>query len=412
MNAKTLLFTATAVTACAVMADADILERPAGIKIGQRMTLTPYVSLSCTFDSNADCNGTAKNRTYWSVNPGIGLEYKGEQWNINGNAYYNYHAYTGGERSSERSNGSYGERLGINWSNIDGAGWSLMLSESYTKTVQSDDFSNYDGQGLWRDRGQFTFSGALQRRFNEKWHAGVDASYYWLNYDNDNYSYQQLYGWDRWTAGGNFGYTASKWTDLFIAANYQGYVQDSGANTYGVTGLSSQSKGWTIHAGLGSYLTDRIQYRISGGVSRFEYGNAKSTQGFTYQGSLNWNISETLRTTLLLSSYYSPSERTYGSASRTDAVSWGIMKSLVRGKLTTSFDVSYRHYSRECTVEGAYDNDYDIVTARLAVNYSLNRLIGFFASGEYQNELNKGQSNDGAYDYERWRASLGVRFSY
>ena len=31
---------------------AEVLDRPTGIKIGERMTLRPYVSLSLTYDSN------------------------------------------------------------------------------------------------------------------------------------------------------------------------------------------------------------------------------------------------------------------------------------------------------------------------------------------------------------------------
>ena len=38
--------------ACAAAATAEVMDRPVGFKIGQRLTLRPYVSMSATYDSN------------------------------------------------------------------------------------------------------------------------------------------------------------------------------------------------------------------------------------------------------------------------------------------------------------------------------------------------------------------------
>ena len=70
--------TAVAVSAMAVTAAADVVDRPVGFKIGERMTLRPYVSLSYTYDSNVDSTRHSKAGSSWVVNPGIGAEYKGE----------------------------------------------------------------------------------------------------------------------------------------------------------------------------------------------------------------------------------------------------------------------------------------------------------------------------------------------
>ena len=40
------------VAVMAAVASADVLDRPTGIKIGQRMTLRPYVSMSVSYDSS------------------------------------------------------------------------------------------------------------------------------------------------------------------------------------------------------------------------------------------------------------------------------------------------------------------------------------------------------------------------
>lgn len=409
---KNVVFASALIASCVAFADADLLNRAPGIKIGERITLRPYVCLSYTFDSNPDSSRDGDdNASYWTVNPGFDFEYMHENWEIVGSAYYQYHAFSSG-RETSLNNSSYGEQLGLKWSNIEngGKGWFAQISERYQVINQNDDFSNGDGKGLWRDRQQFDVSAVFQRRFNEHWHAAVNGSYYWLDYANDSTQYAHLYGWDRWTAGMQFGYTASKWTDFFIAGNYQGYTQDIWSEQPGVVGR--ESKGLTVHLGVGSYLTDRISYRVSGGWSRFEYGDTSDANGFTYQGNLNWKFGETWSTTLLFASYYQPSERQYGAATRCDSVSWGLAKSFVRGKLNATFDVAYRHDTHVYNTGSSSDWDLNLITARLALNYRINRIFSLFTRGEFQNELNGGDGVGRHYDYERWRVTAGVKFTY
>lgn len=411
---KYLAIASALVATGSVFADADILDREPGIKIGERMTLRPYVSFSYTYDSNNDSERDSEGGTsYWSVNPGLNLDYVGGNWNITGQAFYQYHATSSGRQTS-RNTASCGEQLGIAWSDFggDGAGWSMSISERYQMISQNDDYSNGDGKGLWRDRQQFDVSAAFQRRFNERLHASVNASYYWLDYANDDTEYAPLYGWSRWTAGLQLGYTLSPWTDLFVAGNYQGYTQDNTGSRNETRGLSSESQGWTVHAGLGSYLTDRITYRLSGGISKFYYADTESEYGFTYEGDLNWKFAETWATSLLLTSYYRPSERAQSSAVRTDSISWGISKSLVRGKLNATFDAMYRRDTSIYTTDSADDWDLNMISARLGLNYRLNRLLSMFAHGEFQTELNGGEEISRHYDYERWRLTVGFQLSY
>lgn len=406
-----VVFASVLIASSVAFADADILEREPGIKIGERITLRPYISLSYTFDNNPYVSrDDEENASYWTINPGFDFEYMHSNWEIVGSAYYQYRAFMTGHENS-LNNTSYGEQLGLKWSNIEngGKGWGMQISERYQVINQNDDFSNGDGRGMWRDRQQFDFSAVFQRRFNEHWHASANASYYWLDYVNDATQYAHLYGWDRWTAGLQFGYTASKWTDFFIAGNYQGYTQDT-YDSYG--NISRESKGLTVHLGVGSYLTDRISYRVSGGWSRFEYGDSSNANGFTYQGNLNWKFAKTWSTSLLFGSYYQPSERQYGSAVRCDSVSWGLAKSLVRGKLNTTFDVAYRRDTHVYNSGANSDWDINIITARLALNYRINRIFSLFARGEFQSELNGGDGVRRHYDYERWRLTAGLKFTY
>ena len=75
----------------AAVASADVLDRPTGIKIGQRMTLRPYVSLAVSYDSNvwgSQSSTGSKGDVLWSINPGLGIDYKAENWALLLNLYY------------------------------------------------------------------------------------------------------------------------------------------------------------------------------------------------------------------------------------------------------------------------------------------------------------------------------------
>ncbi len=411
------LFVIAAVSS-AVAANADTMDRPGGFKVGQRMTVRPYVSLYYTFDSNVDSShhSDSRNGSSWNVNPGFTASYQSENWNIDAGAFYRYHAYS--RNSSNLDTSSYGQNLALTWSNTKdgGKGWSLNIRESYEFISQDDDMSDREGRGIGRDRQQFQIGGTLQRRFTERWHASLDSSYYFLDYDNKSSKYAPMYGWTRWTAGGQVGYVASPWTDLLLAANYQGYDQDNDRDRRGETGMargrkiSSDSKGWTIHAGIGTHATERISYRIMGGYSRFEYGGgAHDSDGFTYSISGQWKMSDTWNMMLLGSSYYQPSEQEYGSAVRADFVSWGLAHTMVRGKVNATLNLNYRHERHEYTEYSSSDYDSDIWTARLGLNYTLNRFVSLFSSLEYQDYMSHDRSN---YDYDRWRLSVGMRLTY
>ncbi|MBQ7235387.1 MAG: outer membrane beta-barrel protein [Kiritimatiellae bacterium] len=413
---KKLCFIA-AVAALSV-AQADVMDRPTGFKVGQRMTVRPYVSLYYTFDSNVDSahHSSSRSGSSWSINPGFTADYKGENWNLAAGAYYRHHDYT--RNSSNMDQNSYGQNLALTWATgrDGGKGWSLNIRESFQFISQDDDMSNHDGRGIGRDRQQFQLGATLQRRFNERWHASADATYYYLDYENDSKKYAPLYGWTRWTVGGQAGYVASRWTDLLIAANYQGYTQDNDRDRYSEAGekrgrrIASDSKGWTVHVGVGTHATERISYRVMAGWSRFEYGDgAHDADGFTYSITGNWKMSDTWHMMLLASSYYQPSEREYGSETRTDLVSWGLAHTMIRGKLNATFDLNYRHEQHEYTEYRSSDYDCDILTGRIGLNYTLNRFLTAFTTAEYQTYMSHDRSN---YDYDRWRLSLGLRLTY
>ena len=415
MSKTSLVFAVALALVQASVAEIEILDRPSGIKIGERLTLRPYVTTAITYDSNVDANrgratDTDKDDFLWTISPSLWLHYNGETWSTILSGFYNYRQYF--KRCHRNYNRhEYGQNLRVNWSNSLGTekGWSLILGESFQQITMANDMI-LDGGYYDSDARQFQIAGALQRRFNEHWHADVNAGYYWLDYQNDVKSRAAFYGWDRWQVGAEAGFAPSKWTDILISGSYQGYTQDNVSGS----GISGDSLGYSVQAGLGSYMTERISYRALAGWSRFEYGdNASSADGFVYTLSGNWKIGETWNTMLLGSSYYQPSERQYASSARIDAISWGLAKVMVRGKLRATLDLRYRREHHEYVMSGAEDYTLDIWTGRLGLDYSLCRMLSVYAYGEYQKSMNdSSRSHNDVYDYDRWRLTAGVKLSY
>ena len=197
-----------------------------------------------------------------------------------------------------------------------------------------------------------------------------------------------------------------------MSGSYQGYSQK---NTSG-TGLSQDSSGYSFQAGLGSYMTERISYRVLAGWSHFEYagtGSSNASDGFVYTVSGNWKIGDTWNTMLLATSYFQPSERQQASKSRVDAVSWGLAKTMIRGKLRATADLRYRRETNEYQLSGGNDYVLNIWTGRIGLSYSLIRYLSVHAYGEYQKSMNdESTARNGAYDYDRLRLTIGLKLSY
>lgn len=392
----------------------EVLDRSGGIRIGERMTLRPYVSVSLTYDSNVEAgSGTSESEAdcLWTIAPGLGLSYNAENWSLLLSGYYNYRQYF--KRCYQNyNNHNYGEDLRWNWASSTGRdkGWSLIIGEAFRQQTMADDMILDGGDNYQGDSRQLQVSVALQRRFNEHLHGDLSADYYWLDYMNDTTKRYSYYGWDRWAVGAEVGYAPSPWTDILVAGSYMGYHQDN----LEMTQYDGNSQGFSVQGGIGSYMTERISYRLLAGWSCFEYGDGGATDnGFVYTISGNWKIGETWNTMLLASSYYQPSERQYASAARVDSVSWGLAKTMIRGKLRATLDLRYRHELHEMINASEYDYNLDIIVGRFGLDYSINRIIAIFGNIEYMRSFNdEADSRNGAYDYDRWRATVGVRFSY
>ncbi len=266
-----------------VAAQAEGVER--GIKCcNERVTLKPYVSASYTYDSNVDSGKHGKAGSQWIINPGLGAEYNGDNWAVDAAVWYQYHAYN--RYTSQLNQSSYGESLKLKWTNAapDEKGWNVLISERFQQIAQDDDMSNHNGRGMGRDRKELNGEMAVERRINRYLHADLTGDYYLLDYDNNVDKYATLYGWKRLSLGGQLGYTASQWSDILLAANYQWYWQDNdtdrdewsrGEASSRGRRVRSDSKGWSVMGGLATHATEKLTYKVLAGWSRFEYVSAQ-----------------------------------------------------------------------------------------------------------------------------------------
>lgn len=421
MQHRRFLAAAAAVVAVTA-AQGSILDRERGIRVGDRMTLEPYVSFSYTYDSNVDSSKHSHDGSQWVVGTGLDARYKGEELNMDANVNYDYHAYN--RYVSQLNSSSYGESFGFDWADSapDEPGWRVMFREQFRQIAQDDDMSTHNGRGMGRDRKQFTFDSVVERRQTGRLHLAGTANYYFLDYDNDVHKYASMYGWKRIHLGGEAGYMVSRWTDFIVSAGYQKYWQDNDKSSnytsfgrYRGKHISSSSKGWTLMAGLGTRATEKLSYRVLAGWSRFEYGSAKDLDGWIYQLSADWQIDaeNTFHAMAAGSSYYQPSETEYGAAMKVYSMSLGLAKGVVRNKLRFMADLAYRRQTRDYTVYKADEYDEDIWTGRLSCTYTINRLVALFARVEYQTRMCSGSYiHNNAYDYDRWRGTVGFTLAY
>ena len=418
MNVSPKILTACLLSAVSVAASAA--NKPTGFRLlDNRLTIKPYVSLSMTYDSNvASSRSKTQDDIVFLVQPGASFEWKGERWTLTGTLFYGYSYYC--EYNDRAGNHTYGETLKYSWSNVseDGRGWNLLLSETVRLISQSDGLNSDEGRGVWRDREQATISGVLERRFTKRWHADVSGPYNWLDYKNDTGKYVPLYGWSEYSAALSAGYVLTPWTDLLVETGYSRYLQKESRSLTSNRHFSNSSQSYTVQGGVGTHATKQISYRALMGMSWLDYGGVSDADhGWSYSLSANWRISRNLQWSTMGSSYYRPSERTLGSAIKAYTMSTGLSYLTLGDRMNLTVNTSWRHDENVFadSISGGLDSDEDFISFRVGANYIVNRWVSVFANATYTKEFSDHQdatTGTHNYDYDRFRATIGLRLHY
>ena len=359
------------------------------------LTVSPFVNLEYTYDSNVDYDKTEYDDSILTVNPGVDLTYKGNDWGLSGNAWYAYDKYMDYQQLNA---GRYGESLKFYTESAKGL--RLVLGESYLKSREDDSIID-GGRGIWRDRDVFELTGALSYQMSERTGITLSGMYSDLNYQNNQNLYGQLYGWREYSVGLELARKSTEKSNLLVSGSYQEY------DSNGAKGLDSNSTGYTLMGGVGSRATERISYRALTGVTWFDYAEGDQLSGWTYSLDANWLISKKLALTVAGSSYFQPSEREADQAMQVYALSTGLTYRPMR-RLTTHFDVAYRREENQYDVGVNDASTDDIVSGRIRADYQLMRYVSVYGGVEYEDQM----SDNDAYEFDRFRGNLGLSFRY
>ena len=372
-------------------------EKPYGFKINN-LTISPYVNLEATWDSNVDLNTREYDDWWLTINPGVDLTYTGNDWGLSGNLWYSYDKYM---EYDELDEPRYGESLKGYWESPKGV--RLVLGQSYMKSKSNDSILD-GGHGVWRERDYLDFQGALSYQMGERTGMTLSGHYSDLNYKNNSEKYGHLYGWDEWTVGLELARKLTEKSNLLLSGTYQEY-QSAGAKD---DRFKNGSEGFSLMAGLGSRATERITYRALTGASWFNYGDQGNIVGWTYSLDVNWVINNKLAATVVGSSYFQPSETEVNQSMQVYTMSGGLTYRPAR-RLSLRGDVAYRRetdeYSRAGYSAKMVDN---IWSVRGRATYQMQRHVSIYAGLEYTDW----ESEEKNHEYDRILATLGVNFRY
>lgn len=377
-----------------MMAGRSWAQESRGFKFNN-LTVSPYVNLEYSYDSNVNYDKSELDDNILRVNPGVDLSYQGNEWGLSGNAWYAYDWYNDYDQLSDDE---YGESLQVYRESA--KGWRLLLGQRYLHSDQDDSIID-GGNGVWRDRSEYEFNGALSYQFSEKTSATLSGIYSDLSYNNDGDQYDALYGWQEWSVGLELARQLTQKSNLLLSGSYQEYTSDGAKN------VDESSTGYTLQAGFGSRATERISYRVLTGASWFDYAEGDQLVGWVYTVDANWVITKKLAASIAGSSYFQPSEDQANQAVQVYALSAGLTYKPMR-RLSTRYDIAFRREENEYAVSSVDASTDDQIALRARADYELMRYVTLYGGVEYEDQT----SDDSVNEYDRYRVTLGLNFRY
>jgi outer membrane scaffolding protein for murein synthesis (MipA/OmpV family) len=371
-------------------------QRSDGLRFGN-FKFSPYISLDASYDSNIRLQPDAKDDIIYRLSPGLDAQYRGTDWGITGNAWYSYDLY---QRYDILNASRYGEELEVFVESL--KGWKFLIGERYYYSNQNDSMLTGGGSGVWRNRHQFDLNALLSYAVNDRLSLGLTGMYTDNWFDSDTAKYQPLYGWSSAQIGAEIDYAITPLTGLLLDGSYQYYQTDAN-----LPGETDTSNGFSIMAGFGSRLTERVKYRILAGANVYSFAD-DTTISPAVNASLSWMLSDRWALTVASATYFQPSETARGQAKNIWSLSGGVSyKPTARIDMTT--DLVYRREENNTMSDLVTSKDYvtDQYAIRYRVSYWFVRYASVYGAAEYTF-----QSDEIQDDWERIRISLGCMLRY
>ena len=397
MGTKRFSYVMAGVTGMFFVVFGAYAQQPQGFKFNN-LTVSPYVNLEANYDSNVNLTKRELDDWYLTINPGVDLTYKGNDWGLSGNFWYSYDKYM---EYDELDEPRYGESLKGFWASP--KGWRLVVGESYMKSKSNDSILD-GGNGIWRERDYFDLQGALSYQVSERIGVTLSGQYSDLNYKNNNEKYAPLYGWSEWSAGLEVAHKLTEKSDFLLSGTYQEYESDGAKGARWKSG----SSGFSLMAGLASRATERITYRVLTGASWFDYGAQGNTVGWRYSLDVNWMINDKWAVTAVGSSYFQPSETEVNQSMEVYTISGGATYRPFR-RLTLRGDIAGRREADGYLRAGYNEKMVDyVLSARFRATYQLQQYVAIYAGLEYADW----QSDEKAHEYDRILGTVGLNLRY
>jgi hypothetical protein len=359
------------------------------------LTVSPFVNLEYSYDSNVYHNRNEREDNILTINPGVDLSYKGNDWGLDGKAWYGYDKY---HDYDDLDQNRYGENLRFYAESQ--RGLRLVLGQSYIKTHQDDSILD-GGRGIWRERDLHEITGALSYQVSERTAVTLSGLFSDLNYQNDIREYGNLYGWREWSTGLELARKLTAKSNVLLSGSYQEYKSD------GARGIDSESTGYTLMAGFGSRATERISYRALTGVSWFDFADDDQLNGWVYSLDANWILNRKLVWSVAGSSYFQPSEREINQAEQVYSISTGLSYRPAK-RVTARFDIGYLREENEYATNNRGAVETDKISARVRVDYRLQKYVMLYGALTYEDQL----SDEDQYEFDRMRGVVGINLRY
>jgi hypothetical protein len=373
------------------------------------LTVSPFVNLEYSYDSNVYYGKDDSDDSILTINPGVDLSYKGNDWGLDGKAWYGYekhHDYDDIDQSR------YGESLRFYAESP--RGLRLVLGQSYIKTHQDDSILD-GGRGVWRERDLHELTGALSYQVSERTAVTLSGLFSDLSYQNDVKQFGNLYGWREWSTGLELARKLTAKSNLLLSGSYQEYESD-GAKRFDSNGrridnngrkIDSNSTGYTLMGGFGSRATERISYRALTGASWFDYAGGDQLTGWVYSLDANWILNRKLVWSVAGSSYFQPSEREANQAMQVYSLTTGLSYRPVK-RVTTRFDIGYLREENEYATNNQGTVEVDKVSARVRVDYRLQKYVMLYGALMYEEQF----SDEDVSEFDRIRGTVGINLRY
>jgi hypothetical protein len=373
------------------------------------LNLSPFVEAQGFLDSNVDFiregerpvkgQALAEETFGYGIQPGLYLSMPGNGWSLSGRGWYRFENYEDPLAESRRD---WAETMEFFAESASGRG--LRISELFQQ-VNHEDFQT----GRWDDRFEGRVRGDVGGRITDKTRLFVGGVYDEIKYDDPD-----LYDWRRYGGQANLARRITEKSDgvLMVEVNRQTSEKQNG-----------DADGVLANLGVASRATEKTHYRMTAGAEYYSgFEGDDSRVGVAYELGLTWKATDRLTATMSGSSLYQPAEDVEDNSMLVSTIGAGLEYSPLR-RWTALLDALYRREDYTLPVRGTdplrpgssidtslpgQSRKDDQITGHARLTFAVTHDVSVFADGIYTFST----SSIEEYDYERWRAGLGLAARY